>query len=110
MWIGACTGPSAYHFLASQIHHLTTNLNTGFSRVLMTSLEVVACEKLKKIGYSKGKRIRIYGQEFDLISDPVTVHEQVMFVDGIERRSGETRRIRIPLPIVRMMFQEKRAA
>jgi len=72
----------------------------------MTSEQVVACEKLKKIGYSKGKRIRIYGQEFDLTSDPVTQVEQIIFVEGIERRSGEARRIRIPLPIVRMVHHE----
>lgn len=76
----------------------------------MTRKQVVACEKLKKIGYSKGKRIRIYGQEFDLISDPVTQHEETIFVEGIERRSGETRQIRIPLPIVRMVAQVDRAA
>jgi hypothetical protein len=74
----------------------------------MTRDQVVVCEKLKKIGYSKGKRIRIYGQEFDLISDPVTQHEQMIFVEGVERRSDEARRIRIPLPIVRMVHHVSR--
>ena len=76
----------------------------------MTSQEVVVREKLKRIGYSKGNRVRIYGQEFDLISDPVPMQENVIFVDGVELRSGETRRIRIPLPIVRMVCQDSRAA
>jgi len=72
----------------------------------MTGEQGVVCEKLKRIGYSNGQRIRIYGEEFDLISDPVTVHEQMIFVEGVERRSGETRRIRIPLPILRMVHRE----
>lgn len=69
----------------------------------MTREQVVVCERLKKIGYSKGKRIRIYGQEFDLISDPVTLHEQSIFIEGIELRSGEARQIRLPLAIIRMV-------
>ncbi len=76
----------------------------------MASQEVAVCEKLKRMGYSKGNRVRIYGQEFDLVSDPVTIQEQLIFVDGIESRSGETRRIRIPLPIVRMVCSQNRAA
>jgi hypothetical protein len=69
----------------------------------MTSHEVAVREKLKRIGYAKGNRVRIYGQEFNLVSDPVPMQGNVIFVDGVEVRSGETMRIRIPLPIVRMV-------
>jgi hypothetical protein len=69
----------------------------------MTSQEVAVREKLKRIGYAKGNRVRIYGQEFNLVSDPVPMQGNVIFVDGVEVRSGETMRIRIPLPIVRMV-------
>lgn len=69
----------------------------------MTSHEVAVREKLKRIGYPKGNRVRIYGQEFNLVSDPVPMQGNVTFVDGVEVRSGETMRIRIPLPIVRMV-------
>lgn len=37
----------------------------------MTSHEMAVREKLKRIGYAKGNRVRIYGQEFNLVSDPV---------------------------------------
>jgi hypothetical protein len=76
----------------------------------MTSQQLALCERLKKLGYSQGSRIRIYGEEFDLVSDPITLRDQLVFVDGVERKSGAMRRVRIPLPIVRMVYQDIRAA
>jgi hypothetical protein len=34
----------------------------------------------------------------------------LVFVDGVEQKSGDVRRIRIPLPIVRMIHQDLRVA
>ncbi len=76
----------------------------------MTKQQTAICERLKRLGYSQGNRVRIYGQEFELISDPITVQDQLVFVDGVERKSGDVRRIRIPLPIVRMIHQDLRVA
>lgn len=76
----------------------------------MTSQQVAVCERLKRLGYSRGNRVRIYGEEFDLISDPISVQDQLVFVDGVEHKSGGHRRIRIPLPILRMVSRETRAA
>ena len=78
----------------------------------MTSQQTALCERLKKLGYSQGNRVRIYGQEFDLISDPISMQdqEQLVFVDAVERKSGDLRRVRIPLPVLRMIRQDLRAA
>lgn len=76
----------------------------------MTSQQIALCERLKRLGYSQGNRVRIYGQEFDLISDPITMQDELVFVDGVERRSGDVRRVRIPLPVVRMIHHDIRAA
>lgn len=76
----------------------------------MTTQQILLCERLKKMGYAQGNRVRIYGEEFDLISDPVSMVDHLVFVDGIERKSGDVRRVRIPLPIVRMIQQDRRAA
>ena len=54
--------------------------------------------------------MRLYGQEFDLISDPFIVGTDVVFVDAIERKSRVQRRVRIPLPIVHMASGERTAA
>lgn len=76
----------------------------------MTSQQIAMCERLKRIGYSEGQRIRLYGQEFDLTSDPFAIHEDLVFVDGIEKKSGMTRRVRVPLPVVQMIRRDTRAA
>ena len=76
----------------------------------MTSLPDALSDRLKRLGYSEGQRIRLYGEEFDLVSNPIKVHDDLLFVDGVERKSGKVRRIRIPLPIVQMIRRDLRAA
>lgn len=53
------------------------------------------CRRLKSLGYAASKRIRIYGQEFEIVSDP-------FFLDGIVAihvRTGQEPGIRVlPLP------------
>ena len=46
--------------------------------------------------------MKLYGETFELVSDPIVVSEKLVFVDGIEKKSGERRRIRIPLIVLRM--------
>ena len=43
----------------------------------MTPQQVALCERLKGLGYEKNKQLRMYGQEFDLISDPITIGEHL---------------------------------
>ncbi len=76
----------------------------------MTPQQVALCERLKRLGYEKNKQIRMYGEEFDLISDPITVGDYLFFVDAIERKSRSFRRVRIPLPVINMIRQDLRAA
>jgi hypothetical protein len=54
----------------------------------------------------------MYGEEFELTSDPIIARaeSESVYVEAIERRTGKTRRVSIPLPIVRMIFQERVAA
>jgi len=60
------------------------------------------CEKIKRLGYAQNNQVRLYGEVFDLVSDPVSVGENFVFVDGLERKSGHLRRVRIPSTIVEM--------
>ena len=68
------------------------------------------CETIKRMGYAQNNQVRHYGNVFDLVSDPVSVGENFVFVDGMDRRSGQVRRIRIPPTIVRMARMKRRAA
>ena len=68
------------------------------------------CETIKRLGYSKNNQVRLYGEVFDLVSDPVAIGENLVFVDALERKSGQVRRVRIPPTIVQMARVKRRAA
>lgn len=63
------------------------------------------CESLKRLGYGRNMQVRLYGADYDLISDPIVVGDRLVLVDAIERRSGQSTRIRIPLTILRVARQ-----
>jgi hypothetical protein len=65
---------------------------------------------LKRLGYAQNNQVRLYGEVFDLVSDPVSVGERFVFVDAVERKSGQVRRVRIPSTIVQMARIKHRAA
>ena len=71
----------------------------------MTSQIKQICERLKKLGFARENRVKLYGQEFVLTSDPIVEHE-VIFVDAIEGKSQERRRVRIPLSIVKLATEQ----
>ena len=68
----------------------------------MTAATVTLCDRLKRLGYAPRIQVKLYGAIFELVSDPIVVSERLVFVDGIEKKSGERRRIRIPLVVLRM--------
>ncbi len=67
--------------------------------------EVLICERLKKFGYSQEQQIRLYGEEFQLISNPFP-HGNGFAVEGIEHTSGKLRIMRIPLSLVQTLKRE----
>ena len=49
------------------------------------------CERLKQLGYAKNQKLRMYGEEFDLLSDPHVIENQVVVVNAVAKiRSDET--------------------
>jgi hypothetical protein len=68
------------------------------------------CESIKRLGYARNNQVRLYGEVLDLVSDPVKVGENLVFVDAPERKSGHVRRVGIPWTIVNMARQDRRAA
>lgn len=51
--------------------------------------------------------MKLYGLEFELVSDPIVTTDDLVFVDAIERKSRVQRRVRIPRPIVEMAHQRQ---
>jgi hypothetical protein len=69
---------------------------------IVTAAAVTLRDRLKRLGYAPNIQMRLYGATFEIISDPIIVSDNLAFVDGIEKKSGERRRIRIPLLALRM--------
>ena len=63
------------------------------------------CEKLKALGYAERNRIRIYGEEFDLVSNPIS-DQLGISIEARSRKTGNPRRLRIPLPVLRMVRKD----
>ena len=68
------------------------------------------CEAIKRLGYAQNNQVRFYGEIYDLVSDPVSLGENFVFVDALEQKSGQVRRVRIPPTIVQMARIKRRAA
>ena len=66
------------------------------------------CKKLMILGYAYQNRIRMYGEEFDLTSNPVA-EENGFAIEAVSRKSGQRRRLRIPLSIVQMITSDESA-
>jgi hypothetical protein len=63
------------------------------------------CERLKKFGYASERRIRLYGDDLHLVSNPVA-DETGYSVLAVVVRSGNLRHMRIPLSVVSMLERE----
>jgi hypothetical protein len=72
----------------------------------MTDPQIHLCERLKRLGFSREKQIRLYGSQFELVGDPVVMSDTLVFFDAVEQKSGQIRRVRIPLTIVQMAAQQ----
>ena len=66
----------------------------------MTDKQKDICTHLKGLGYAKGKQIKLYGEVLNFLGDPIVVNDEVVVVDAQDDRTGESKRIRIPLPVV----------
>ena len=66
----------------------------------MTEKQTRICERLQKLGFTKGTQMKLYGQIFDFTGDPMVVTDDVVVIDAQEKYTGQVRRVRIPLPVV----------
>lgn len=76
----------------------------------MTKQQVGLRTRLKGLGFTQGNQLKLYGEEFELVSEPIVMGDDLVLVDAIEKKSGQLRRVRIPLPIVNMAHGKRRAA
>jgi hypothetical protein len=63
------------------------------------------CDRLQELGFAREKHIKLYGEELCLVSNPVPDGDGFA-VEGITRKSGNLKRMRIPLSLVHTLRKE----
>ena len=58
--------------------------------------------RLKNFGFTQGSQMKLYGEKFEVAGEPVIVSAELVLVDAIETKSGQLKRVRIPLPILKI--------
>jgi hypothetical protein len=76
----------------------------------MTEKQVSLCARLKRFGFRKGNQMKLYGQVFEVLSEPIVMTDDFVLVDATDKKTGQSRSVRIPLPIVNMANGERSAA
>jgi len=66
---------------------------------------IVICNRLTALGYARHKKIRLYGEELELVRD-ASPDGDSFAVEGIARKSGQLKRMRIPLHVVQTLRRE----
>jgi hypothetical protein len=59
-------------------------------------------EEVKHYGYAKQKKIKLYGKQLELVSDPVNKKDDDVFVDAREEGTDNVRQVQIPRNVVEM--------
>jgi hypothetical protein len=76
----------------------------------MTEKHLALCARLQRLGFTQGKQMRLYGEIFEFTGEPVVMTDDVILLDATEKKTGEIRRVRVPLPIIKMAGAERTAA
>jgi hypothetical protein len=66
---------------------------------------IFVCGRLQHLGYRTGRCIKLYGEEFELVSGP-SPDGSGYGIDGIAGKSGDLRHVRIPLLVTRTIENE----
>ena len=70
--------------------------------IQMTSQRRNLALRLKGLGFTLGTQMKLYGEAFEVASVPIIMAENLVLVDAIETKSGKLKRVRIPLPILKV--------
>ena len=66
---------------------------------------VNVCSELRRLGFASGRRARLYGEEFEFLSDP-EADENGYCLNAVSLKSAGARRVHIPLSVVRTVERE----
>lgn len=76
----------------------------------MSEQQTHLSERLQRLGFILGTQMKLYGEVFDFLSEPIVVTDDVVLVDAKEKKTGQTRRVRVPLPVIQVAKESSTAA
>jgi len=76
--------------------------------ILESSSVMDVCAKVKHLGYTVSGRIRLYGEEFEVVSDPFPEADGIA-VQAKTRNNPTVRKVRIPATVLQSVKGQKKA-
>lgn len=70
------------------------------------SVEKETCRKLISLGYARTNRVRLYGQEVQLISDPFPQDDGGFAVEVVGGSESASRTVKLPLSMVQVASKQ----
>ena len=67
-----------------------------------------ACARIKQLGYVASRRVRIYGKEFELLSDPFPQEDQIA-IRAKAKSDSRVRILRLPIAIMQSGRRQHRS-
>ena len=61
-------------------------------------------ENLRQMGFAPNRKVRAYGRDFDVISNPIVL-PNVVLIDAVDCQTGDMQRVRIPECVVKEATQ-----
>jgi hypothetical protein len=89
----------------------------GYNRTIMVTgnpefsniLEI--CSQVKELGYAASDRIRLYGEEFEVLSDPFPENDGIAVrVKSLHAKSESVRVLQLPATVLQSVKGRSRAA
>jgi Fe2+ transport system protein FeoA len=80
------------------------------SSLFSATSELNLCMRLKSLGFTKGSQMKLYGESYEFMGEPIVVNHSLVLMDATAVKTGQTRRIRIPLPVLKMADPQRNAA
>lgn len=72
------------------------------------SQDKATCLKLISLGYGRSKRVRLYGKEVQLVSDPFPHTEGGIAVEVLQGSDSSSRTIKLPLSVLQVAGQTEK--
>ena len=67
----------------------------------MTQKQGKLCARLRQLGFKLGEPMKLYGERYELLGDPIVSGDNSVFVAAVDKKSGQLRSLRIPLLVVK---------